>query len=155
MRRVIVVATACIGLAGCTSFSMDAFRSAPPTVPVQLESIPPGADARTSLGPGCTTPCSVSVPATEGFSVSYSLPKYQPLTVSVQVTKVPGDFTTAASTTIDPNPVVGQLQPAAPPPKPRRKIVRKRKPAAAAAAPAPAAETTPFPAPAAAASAPR
>ena len=32
MRRVIVIAVAGASLAGCSSFSMDAFKSAPPTV---------------------------------------------------------------------------------------------------------------------------
>ena len=41
-------------------------------VQVQLESTPPGADATTSLGPGCKTPCSVSVPAPDaGFTVTF------------------------------------------------------------------------------------
>ena len=48
-------------LAGCSSLSLDAFKATPPTVQVQLESVPPGADAQTSLGPGCKTPCSVDV----------------------------------------------------------------------------------------------
>ena len=60
---------------------------------VQLESTPPGADARTSLGPGCKTPCSVTVAAPEtGFSVTYTLNRFQPATIPVQVIHVPGDF---------------------------------------------------------------
>jgi hypothetical protein len=71
MRHVIVIAVAGVSLAGCSSFSMDSFKSAPPAVQVQLESVPPGADAKTSAGPGCKTPCSVAVPAADrGFSVS-------------------------------------------------------------------------------------
>jgi len=144
MRRVIVIAVAGLGLAGCSSFSMDAFRSTPPPVNVQLESAPQGADARTSLGPGCKTPCSVSVPAADSFTVTYTLNKFQPLTVPVQVIRIPGDFSTPASTTVDPNPVVGELQPAAPPPKPVRRPAKKPKPKPVAAAPA----GSPFPAPA-------
>ncbi len=81
MRRVIVIAVAGASLAGCSSFSLDAFKPTPPTIQVQLESVPSGADARTSLGPGCKTPCSVAVPAPEGgFSVTYTLNKFQPAT---------------------------------------------------------------------------
>ncbi len=137
MRRVIVIAVASLGLAGCTSFSsfsLDSFKPAPPTVTVQLDSVPPGAEARTSLGPSCKTPCSVPVTADGNFSVSFTLNKYQPLTIPVQVTRVPGDFTTAASISVDPNPVVGELQPAGPPKRAVRKMVKKRKPAAAGAA---------------------
>ena len=144
MRRVVVIAVAGASLAGCSSFSVDAFKSAPPTVQVQLDSIPSGADAKTSVGPGCKTPCTVAVPAADsGFTVTYTLNKFQPATVQVQVINLPGDFSTPASTTIDPNPVVAELQPAGPPPK-ARKRPPKPKPAAAAA-PA----ETPFPPPAA------
>src|SRR6266478_766480 len=91
MRRVIVIAVAGFGLAGCSSFSTDSFTSftfkpTPPAVSVPIDSIPSGADARTSLGPGCKTPCSVSVSAPDsGFSVAYTLNKFQPATVPVQV----------------------------------------------------------------------
>jgi hypothetical protein len=152
MRRVIVIAVASLGLAGCTSFSLDSFKSAPPPVNVQLDSVPAGADARTSLGQSCKTPCSISLPAAGGFSVTYTLAKYQPLTIPVQVNTNPGDMFTSATTTVDPNPVVGQLQPAAPPKKVVRKMVKRRKPATAApaaAGEAPAAAGSPFPAPAA------
>src|ERR1700753_2440386 len=121
MRRVIVIAVAGVSLAGCSSFSMDAFKPTPPTVQVQLDSTPPGADARTSLGQGCKTPCSVSMtPPEGGFSVTYTKDKFQPATVPVQVVHVDGDFTTAAKTNIEPNPVVAELQAEAPP-KPARK----------------------------------
>jgi hypothetical protein len=152
MRRVIVIAAAGFSLAGCSSFpslSMDYFKSAPPVVQVQLDSVPPGADAHTSLGPGCKTPCSVSVPAPDnGFSVSYTLNKFLPATVPVQVIHVPGDFSTPASTNIDPNPVVAELQPAGPPPKPPRHVMRPKKPKKPKTAAAPAAGASPFPEPA-------
>src|SRR3984893_10528615 len=106
MRRVIAIAATGLSLAGCSSFSTDYFKSTPPTMQVQLESAPPGADARTSLGPGCKTPCSVAVtPPDTGFSVNYTLNRFLPVTVPVQVIRNPGDFSTPASTTIDPNPV--------------------------------------------------
>jgi hypothetical protein len=146
MRRVIVVAAAGLGLAGCSSFSLDSFKPTPVTVQVALESVPSGAEARTSNGQTCKTPCSVNVPAGEaGFSVTFTMNKFQPATVPVQVINNPGDFTTPASTTVDPNPVIAELRPAGPPPKPVRAKPKKPKPPkpAAAAAPAP----SPFPNP--------
>jgi hypothetical protein len=148
MRRVIVIAVAGASLAGCSSFSWDSLKPTPPTVQVQLDSVPTGADARTSLGPGCKTPCSVAVPVPDaGFSVTYTLNKFLPATVPVQVIRIPGDFSTPASTTIDPNPVVAELQPAGPPPRAPRKTVTPKKPKppkSTAAAPA----GSPFPNPA-------
>ena len=146
MRRVIVIVAAGASLAGCSSFSMDYFKPTPPTVQVQIDSVPPGADARTSLGPGCKTPCTVTVPAPDsGFSVSYSLNKFQPATVAVQVVHVPGDLTTPATTSMDPNPVVAELQPIGPPPKPARKPMRPKRPRQPAAASG--AAGSPFPDP--------
>ncbi|WRI77093.1 hypothetical protein R3F76_27045 [Bradyrhizobium japonicum] len=157
MRRFIAIALAGASLGGCSSMSWDMFKSAPPTVQVRLESNPPGADATTSLGAGCKTPCSVSVPAPDApFTVAFALPKYQPTSVPVNVIKNPGDFTTPASVTTDPNPVFAELQPAAPP-KPVRKPHRpkKPKPAATAAAPAEAAPAAAAAAPAAGSPVPR
>ena len=144
--RVFAIAVAGAALAGCSSFSMDSFKPAPPVVPVQLESVPPGADATTSLGPGCKTPCTVSVPAPDdGFTVTFNLPRFQPVTVPVQVIRNPGDFTVPASTIIEPSPVFAELKPAGPPPRARKPMRPKKKPKSAAAAPA----DSPFPAPSA------
>lgn len=157
--RIIIVAAAGLGLAGCSSMSMpsmDMFKSTPPSVTVQLESLPVGAEARTSSGQSCQTPCSVSVPAENNFTVTFSLPKYQSETVPVQVvrqgasTDIPDSQGAGAGILIDPNPVYAELQPALPgkgggraksAPKPAPKA---KKPAAAAAAPA---ESSPFPPP--------
>jgi hypothetical protein len=149
MRRVIVIAVAGFSLAGCSSFSLDAFKPTPPTIQIQLESAPPGADARTSVGPGCKTPCSVAVPAPDtGFSVTYTLNRFQPATVPVQVIRIPGDLTSPASTTIDPNPVFAELQPAGPPPRPVRKMMKPKRPRPPKAAMAPPPAGSPFPDPA-------
>jgi len=156
MRRVIAIAVAGASLGGCSSmpsfssFSWDSFKPTPPPIQVQLESTPPGADARTSLGPGCKTPCSVDVPAPDaGFSVTYTLNRFQSATIPVQVIRNPGDFATPASTITDPSPVFAELQPAGPPPRAGRTVMhkpRKPKPPKGASEPA----DSPFPQPGAA-----
>ncbi|ABQ35574.1 MULTISPECIES: hypothetical protein [unclassified Bradyrhizobium] len=157
MWRVIAIAIAGAGLAGCSSFSMDSFKMAAPEVPVQLDSVPQGAEAKTSLGPGCKTPCTVSVPAPDaGFSVTFTMDKYQPATIPVQVIRNSGDFNSSPPVVMDPSPVVAELQPAAPAPKavkhmrPKKPKPQKSAAAPAAAAPAPAATGSAFPAPTAA-----
>jgi hypothetical protein len=156
MRRVIVIAAAGLSLAGCSSLSWDVFKSTPPPVQLQLESNPPGADARTSLGPGCKTPCSVTVPMPEGseFTVSYVMEKFQPATIPARVIRIPGDWTSSGSARIDPNPIFAELQRMGPPPKPPRKKHGPRKPRAPRGAAPPAAAGTAFPEPAAPAAAP-
>ncbi|MGB3867159.1 MAG: hypothetical protein WBA29_16220, partial [Xanthobacteraceae bacterium] len=107
--------------------SMDAFKPTPKTVSIQVDSVPPGADATASLGGSCKTPCALAVPDdATGFNVAFTLPGHQPLTVPVQVTRHPGDYITSQpSVTFDPNPVVGELQ-ADPPKRPARRAPRKR-----------------------------
>jgi hypothetical protein len=152
MRRVIAIAVAGASLAGCSSFSLDSFKMTPPAIAVQLESVPPGAEATTSLGAACKTPCSVSVPAPDaGFSVTFTMDRYLPVTVPVQVIRNTGDFNNSPPVVMDPNPVVAELQPAAPPPKAikhmRPKKPKAQKSAAAPAAAAPATTGSTFPAP--------
>jgi hypothetical protein len=146
MRRFLAMAAAATTLAGCSSFSssdsFSYFRSTPSTVDLQLESTPPGADARTSVGPGCKTPCRVSIqPPEGGFTVSYSMPNVAPVTVPVQVTKDSGGMFSSDVYRMSPNPVTAELRPAAPPPTRRPMRPKRKKPrtAAAPAADAPAA----------------
>jgi hypothetical protein len=140
MRRIIAIAVTGASLAGCSSLSFDSFKPAPPLVKVALESVPPGADATTSLGPGCKTPCSIDVPAPDaGFSVTFAGPRFQPVTVPVQVIRNPGDFASPPTTITDPSPVFAELTPAGPPPKAHKPMrPKKPRPPKAAAAPAPA-----------------
>ena len=137
--RVVLIVAAGLSLAGCSS--TDLFKSTPPQVTLQMDSTPPSADAVTSVGPGCKTPCSVQVPAGENFTVTYTLAKYQPATVEVTVVKQSG-----ADPILDPNPAVVELVAATPPKKkPRRKPHAAAKPAVPAAQPAPAAAAAPPP----------
>jgi hypothetical protein len=121
MRRVITIAAACLALAGCSG------APRPPMMELGIESTPPGANAVTSLGPGCTTPCTVTLPMPSGdFTVNYTLNEYQPATVAVRVFGNPAGLGSPGTTRLDPDPVVAQLQPIAPPPPPPR--VRKKPP---------------------------
>src|SRR5215468_3390755 len=119
MRRVFVIGFAGIALSGCSSFSgLDFLTPAPAMVVLQLESSPQGAEAQTSAGPACRTPCSVSVPAAP-LSVTFTLDKFQPQTVSIQTSEqtVYGNGIDASPRTVmelDPNPVFAQLAPAGP-----------------------------------------
>ena len=118
MRRLIAFAVTGLGLAGCGG---TLFPGAG-TIEVVLQSAPSGADAITSLGPGCKTPCSVSVPSpTDDFSVSYTLKGYQPMTIPVRITRSAGSLMTPPFTSLNPDPVVAQLEPIASPPKHLRK----------------------------------
>ncbi|MBB5050458.1 hypothetical protein HNQ36_000406 [Afipia massiliensis] len=145
--RIIVVVAAGLGLAGCSSFSMpDMFKSTPPSATIQLESLPAGAEARASSGETCKTPCSLSVVAAENFSVTFSLPKYQPETVPVQIIRDPS----GPGVVVDPNPVYAELQPALPTKKgraaPKAAPKAKKPPPPAAAEPAEE-PNSPFPPP--------
>jgi hypothetical protein len=77
------------------------------------------------------------VPAPDaGFSVTFAMPKFEPVTVPV---RNPGDFASPPTTIIEPSPVFAELRPAAPPAKARKPMRPTKKPkAAAAAAPVPA-----------------
>ena len=127
--KLVAVALAGLGLAGCTG------RPNPPLFEIQLESTPPGAEARTSFGPSCKTPCSVNTPLPDGnFAVTYTLEGFLPVTVPAVVTGSPAGFMAPGTSRIEPNPVVATLQPIEPP-KPV-KPVRPKKPKNTAGAPA-------------------
>ena len=152
MRRAIAMAATAISLAGCSSSSdtFKYFKSAPTPIQVQLESTPPGADARTSLGPGCKTPCSVSVTPPDGvtsFLVNYSMAGLQSASVPVRVVRVDGGMFSSNTVKAEPNPVVTELRPPPPPPKPEKKPMRakRKKPTDADTEPAPDAAAAPPP----------
>jgi len=132
-------------LAACSTTmpSLDFMKSAPQAESLAIESEPPGAEAKTSLGQSCRTPCQLSVQPGSEFSVTLSLSGYQPQTVSVR----PEAEGAAAAPRLAPNPVHADLQAVAPPKKP---VAKKKKLVAAAARPAataPMASAAPKPAP--------
>jgi hypothetical protein len=129
----VAITAAGAGLAGCSS------RPSPPLFEIQFESTPPGAEARTSFGPSCKTPCSVNAPLPDGnFAVTYTLEGFLPVTVPVAVTGSPAGFMMPGTSRIEPNPVVATLQPIEPP-KPVKPQRPKRPKNSAGQAPPPAA----------------
>jgi hypothetical protein len=156
IKRAVIVAAFGLSLASCSSMpswmQFDRPKPAPVATTMQLESEPAGAEAKTSVGQACRTPCSVAVSATE-FTVTFSLPGYQPQTVPIQAVAAAASqtspFAEPPAPRLVPNPVFVHLQPVAPPPAARRKPVPKRNKPKPASRPAPAAAAQPAaPAPA-------
>ncbi len=154
MNRVAVSIALSLALAGCSSFSSFSPGDWLPNLslgggggggyPLRLESNPPGADARTSLGQGCRTPCTVSVPAREDFTVTFALPGYETQMVPVDLLRSGGGFGTASdfgtAVQFTPNPVVAMLEPAAPPAAARKRPAKAKPRTTAKTAPASGAE---------------
>ena len=132
MSRVIAVMACGFMLAACSTTmpSLDFMKSAPQAESLAIESEPAGAEAKTSLGQSCRTPCQLSVQPGSEFSVTLALSGYQPQTVSV---RPEARGATAAAPRLAPNPVHVDLQAVAPPKKPAAK---KKKLVAAAVRPA-------------------
>jgi hypothetical protein len=122
---------------------------------VELDSDPSGAEATTSLGGACRTPCSLEVSAEGPFTVTFTHEGYESSTVEV---KIQHARMGVSERKFAPNPVVAQLAAVAkaPPPAPAKKTVATappqppkaapRKPVAAAqpaAPPAPARSASP------------
>ena len=131
MSRAIAVIACCFMLAACSATmpSLDFARSAPQAESLAIESEPPGAEAKSTLGESCRTPCQLSVQPGSEFSVTLALSGYQPQTVSVR----PEAQGASAAPRLAPNPVKVSLQAVTTSKKP---IAKKKKPVATAARPA-------------------
>ncbi|HEY2231200.1 MAG TPA: PEGA domain-containing protein [Xanthobacteraceae bacterium] len=129
----VVAAVACgFALAAC-SMSMPSFdflKSTPSTEVLRIESEPPGADARTSQGQTCRTPCELTVPTDGEMAVTVQMTGYQPQTLPVRPEGRGGD------NRLQPNPVYVELQPAAPV-KPAKPAPAPKKKTSTSAAPKP------------------
>lgn len=151
MSRVIAFLACGFTLAACSSSlpSMDFFKSSPTTEAVRVESDPPGAEAKTTSGQSCRTPCELSVQPGSDQAVTLALNGYQSQTVALRADA-------GESGKVTPNPVYVELH-AVPPvaAKKKKKVAAKKKPhptaTAAATAPTITASvpaTAPAPAPA-------
>ena len=130
---VVVAAVVGVSLTGCSS-ALSSNSSSEQLQALKFESDPPGADAKTSLGPSCRTPCMLPVPADREFTVNYSLNGYVPQVVPVRPRSVEnfrsdGDVGGAPSAEVSPNPVYAQLEPAPPPAPAKKRGGRPKQPA--------------------------
>lgn len=123
-----------IALTGCSSmpdWAPDWMSSKPPSAqlqPLRFESDPPGADARTTQGQTCLTPCSIAVPS-QPQAVTITKVGYIPQTIQLSTGEPPEhSFWESPPPTLVPNPVQVVLQAVPPPPKP----VHRRRPAGSA-----------------------
>jgi hypothetical protein len=98
---------------------------------LRIESEPPGADARTTQGQTCRTPCELSVPTATELAVTVAMNGYQSQTLPVRVDGGGGD------SRLQPNPLYVELQPAAPVKPEQPAPAPKKKNSAAAPATAP------------------
>ncbi|MBV9558808.1 MAG: hypothetical protein JO254_17220 [Pseudolabrys sp.] len=145
MYRVTTIIGSGLLLAACTSgstnwFNVDALKPAPLTDTVQFESEPPGAEAKTSTGQACRTPCSLALNADTPFSVTFTLAGHLPETEQVEV------IADGGQTRLRPNPVMVELSvapPAAKKPAPKKPAKPARKPVASAPTAAPTAAVQP------------
>ncbi len=125
MTRILAIAACGFSLAACSTvpgwMQLGPSTVAPAATTMQFESEPAGAEARTSLGQTCRTPCSVGVAGNE-FTVSFTLPGYEPQTVPVRAvtSNEPVDYDAGQTggPRLVPNPIFVELLPAAPPPPP-------------------------------------
>jgi len=92
--RVLAFAGIALLLCGCSGWPRGAgfglFDSTPPmpaTASIELDSDPQGVEAKTSLGTSCRTPCTLEVPTSGGFSVTFSREGFTPQTVPVQANR--------------------------------------------------------------------
>jgi len=130
MSRVIALVASGLTLAACSAAmpSLDFLKSAPQSEALAIESEPPGAEAKTSLGQICRTPCQLAVQPGSEFSVTFALSGYQTQTVSVR----PEADGAGATPQLAPNPVHVSLQRVAAPKKP---VAQKKVPIATASRP--------------------
>lgn len=150
MYRVIAIVSGGLALAACSSTpdwaSLDALRPAPAVDTVRFESEPPGAEAKTSNGQSCRTPCALPLPTNAPLGVTFTLNGYQPAAENIEPVS-----TGLGAPEMRPNPVQVELTPAPPPPKTSKKAASKKKTTAKPAA-KPKTSTAPARAPTAATS---
>jgi hypothetical protein len=105
-----------LGLEACSSSpisGVDAFKLKPTTTELLTQSNPAGADARSSLGGTCRTPCTTAIGTAGDFTISFAHHGYETQTRTVHSTMSERGLTTAPTPVLAPNPVFVMLEPQA------------------------------------------
>ena len=129
-----------LGLAGCgvsnwiPSWDLKFPSAPPPASTVQVESEPAGAEAKSSIGPSCRTPCSLTIATADPFTVTFTLAGYESQTVPVAPRPAGDPRDSGEALKFDPDPVYAQLEPVGPA-KGKKRPAPKAKTAAPPAAP--------------------
>jgi hypothetical protein len=115
-----------LGVASCASTStttapasespsyFDRFKGKPTTTLMLIESNPAGAQAKTSFGKACTTPCTMLIGESSDFTVTFTLAGYVSQTLPVHARMDSGGWTTAPSPVFDPPKLFPTLEKEAP-----------------------------------------
>ncbi len=103
--------------------TIDALKPAPAMDTVRFESVPPGAEAKTSNEQSCRTPCALALPANSTMMVTFTLNGYEPATQKIEPATAGSELPS-----LQPNPVIAELVPIPPPQqaKPVKKPAKKR-----------------------------
>jgi PEGA domain-containing protein len=122
MSRFILISACGLTLSACASYlpnlpGASLLRPTPATEVLRIDSNPSGADATISEGPMCRTPCEFTVPSGSDLVVTVAMSGYRPVTVPVRPESSGGQ--------LQPNPVVAELQPVAPPASTKKPTVKK------------------------------
>lgn len=140
MLRLLAIMCAALALAGCATVTRGT------TNQIQITSEPVGAQARTSLGHVCQTPCTLSVNRKDEFTVVFTMDGYQQQEIQVK-TQIAGagaagfagnviiggvvgmgvDAATGSTLEHTPNPVFARMAPNTPPPAPAKPTAGKPK----------------------------
>jgi hypothetical protein len=129
LGRLVAVAIAGLGLACCNTTPsppaasssasspgyFDAFKQKPPSKVLLIQSNPGGAQAKTSFGKTCTTPCSMLIGESSDFTVNFALAGHEPQTLTVHAKIDPGGWTTSPSLVFDPPSLFPTLEKETPP----------------------------------------
>lgn len=139
MERAITVAMCGFWLAACSASNSDFWRAPnfnpfspkPITANLTIASVPPGAEARTSHGLSCITPCVLAVPTEVQFGVTFTLSGHVPQSTTIRPVAAAGstfpiDIGLGVSPALSPNPVVAELKPIAPLSTPVSKTKKRR-----------------------------